>query len=101
MNTVNIRFGRAACAVALVAGLIGCASFGEYREKTRVSEGFSYYEPFDNATSTDGPGYLVGPQVAPHVDQAPATTPQRLPAAPPPALPTPDPSLPPSCLTCD
>ena len=75
-------------------GLIACANFGGDPGKTRLSDDFCYYEPFDNSGEI-GPAYLVGPPRPARSDSVnhPASIPDK-------ALP-PDQSLPPTCLTCD
>jgi hypothetical protein len=87
---------RIAAALLMLFGLGACASFGGNPARTRLSEDFSYFEPFDNSGET-GPNYLIGPPPPRNalVHHLPDSTAAR-------ALPSiPNESLPRSCLSCD
>jgi hypothetical protein len=85
------------CALATFCALTGCAHFSGEPARTRLSDDFSYFEPFDNAGEI-GPTYLVGPPPPPR----PVTNPRMSHSVPMRSLPSiPDQSLPRSCLSCD
>jgi hypothetical protein len=74
----------------------GCANFSGVSGSARLSDDFSYYEPFDNAGAL-GPDFLVGPpppRPDVHRQMSTADLADSLPSIP-------DRSLPRSCLSCD
>jgi hypothetical protein len=87
---------RIAGALFLLCGLSACANFAENPPRARLSDDFSYYEPFDNAGET-GPNYLMGPP--PSRSAVVRSLPDATAAISLPSIP--DRSLPRSCLSCN
>jgi hypothetical protein len=87
---------RISAALLMLFGLSACANFGGNPARTRLSDDFSYYEPYDNAGEI-GPNYLIGPPPPNNalVHNLPDSKAAR-------SLPSiPNESLPRSCLSCD
>jgi hypothetical protein len=97
MSALRTSVSRMTYALIVLTGMDGCATFSGYPAKTRLSDDFSYYEPFDNSTETGGPDYLVGPPSPlgnAQLHQSSDNSQRVLPSIP-------DRSLPRSCLSCD
>jgi hypothetical protein len=86
---------RIAGTLLILIGLNACTSFGGNPPRTRLSDDFSYYEPFDNSGEM-GPNYLIGP---PPPNNTIVHLPDDKSAKSLPSIP--NESLPPSCLSCD
>lgn len=91
MNTVRIT-----CALLMICGLSACANFVGTPSRVRLSDDFSYYEPFENSTQI-GPDYLIGPPPPDDVEVHHWSDSRR--TKPLPSIP--DRSLPRSCLSCN
>lgn len=86
---------RIAGALFVLCALSACANFAGNSARARLSDDFSYYEPFDNAGEA-GPNYLIGPPPSRNAVV------RNLPDAKAASLPSiPNRSLPRSCLSCD
>jgi hypothetical protein len=95
MSTL-LDVGRLCGAMLVLAGVAGCATSSTTTPRTRLSDDFSFYEPFDNSNDA-GPNYLVGPPAPPRNEPS-----QRFPSGASPSFPSiPNESLPRSCLSCD
>jgi hypothetical protein len=80
----------------MLSGLSACANFAGNPSRARLSDNFSYYEPFDNAGES-GPNYLIGPP--PLRNAVVQSLPDAKTAMPLPSIP--NRTLPPSCISCD